>query len=137
MDRPARADPCGAMDCYTPPVPPQNHALQTYDLTPDIAILLTLVAVTSASAQNAGPSQLESPFYSGITDPASLEQAVQQRVARADGLLQQVLSVKGPRTAANTLQPYDRMSSELDAAGSLAAVMARLHPAEGMRSAAE
>lgn len=104
-----------------------------------IVPLLLLIGpfITPATAQTAQPTTLDDPFYAGITDDTSLERAVEQRLARADAWLQQVLAVPGPRTVANTLQPYDRMNSELNAAASLATVMARLHPSEAMRSAAE
>jgi thimet oligopeptidase len=101
--------------------------------------LSLFVALTTAPAfaQNTGQSELQPAFYSGITDGASLERTVEQHLTRVDALLSEILKVEGARTAANTLQPYDRIGNELSSAGALATVMARLHPDSQFRSTAE
>ena len=68
------------------------------------------------------------PFTAGITDAASLKRVVENRVARARTLLTSMLDVKGPRTVANTLAPYDELLDELNTASGQAAIMAELHP---------
>jgi thimet oligopeptidase len=100
-----------------------------------LAALLTASAVC-AQAPAAGAS-IEAPFYTGVTDAAALRGIVEAHVARADALLNAVLRVTGARTLENTLVPYDRMWSEMASARSLPAIVARLHPEEGMRTAAE
>ena len=95
--------------------------------------ILVSVPVVPAVAQDAATA----PFTQGITDPASLTRVVDRRVARARQLLDTVLAVKGPRTVANTLTPYDELLGELFTAGSQARVMSALHPDEPMRRAGE
>ena len=58
-------------------------------------------------------------------------------MARARTLLESMLAVKGQRTVANTLEPYDELLGELFTAGGQVAVMAELHPDEATRDAAE
>jgi thimet oligopeptidase len=77
------------------------------------------------------------PFTEGITDAASLKRVVDARVARARQLLDSMLSVKGQRTPANTLEPYDELLGELFTAGGQVGVMAELHPDAKMRETAE
>src|SRR5688500_10500024 len=76
-------------------------------------------------------------FMAGVSDPASLTRAVEGRPSRAKGLLGEMLAVTGPRTAANTLVPYDEMWGELHTAGAQAQVMAALHADEAMRRTAD
>jgi thimet oligopeptidase len=77
------------------------------------------------------------PFTAGITDAASLKRAVDARVARARQLLDSMLAVRGTRTVANTLAPYDDLLGELFTAGGQVGVMAELHPDEATRDMAE
>jgi thimet oligopeptidase len=104
-----------------------------------------LTAVFLVSFSGAGIAQTpqadvatrEAPFYAGVSDAASLRAAVEQRTNRADAHLKALLEVQGARTIDNTLVPYDRMGMENDGAFTLTRVVARLHPDEGMRTAAE
>jgi thimet oligopeptidase len=97
-----------------------------------LALLDVRVFVQAPPADRAGP-----PFTAGLTDAAQLTRAVQARVTRARQLLDQMLTVKGTRTIANTLTPYDGISAELTTAGGQARVMAALHPDLAVRKAGD
>ena len=92
-----------------------------------------------ASAQD-GPDKARptsTPFTEGITDAASLKRVVDARVARARTLLDSMLAVKGTRTVANTLEPYDELQNELFTASGVVGIMAELHPDAATRDMAE
>ena len=91
-----------------------------------------VAAVLPASAQAPTP-----PFTSGITDAASLKQAIDARISRARTLLDAMLAVTGSRTVANTLAPYDELLDELNTASGQVTVMMDLHPDAAVRQAAE
>ncbi len=56
-------------------------------------------------------------------DPGALEAWVNTRLMAAQRQLHHVLAVKGARTVANTLRPYDDMQNELNIAGNQASLM--------------
>ena len=91
-----------------------------------------VAAVLPASAQ--APT---TPFTSGITDAASLRRAIDERMSRARTLLDGMLAVKGSRTVANTLAPYDELLDELNTASGQVTAMMDLHPDAAVRQAAE
>jgi thimet oligopeptidase len=97
-------------------------------------------AVGSVRAQQPAPLRREavdSSFMAGVTDVASLQTTVEARLARAERLLNDLLAVRGPRTIANTLEPYDELLDEIRAAASHSGLMAAVHPDEAMRTASE
>ncbi len=94
---------------------------------------LLLVAVP-ALAQTGATS---TPFWTGITDAAAFDRAMEARLAHARQVLDRMLAVKGARTIENTLRPYDDVLLELDAVGSQAQLVQSVHPSEGVRQAAE
>jgi thimet oligopeptidase len=99
-----------------------------------VAVAFVLSAgVHPASGQQAAST----PFTNGITDAASLKRAIDERVARARTLLDAMLAVKGSRTTANTLAPYDELLEELNTASGQVTVMMDLHPDADVREAAE
>jgi thimet oligopeptidase len=99
--------------------------------------LVLFAGAALAQAPQADVATLEAPFYTGISDAASLRTIVEQRLSRMDGHLKTLLDVQGPRTIDNTLVPYDRMGMEIEGASRLAMVVARLHPDERMRTTAD
>ena len=106
--------------------------------TARLALLAFLIAVAVVSGQapaTAPTEAADASFTAGVSDPGSLKQIVEGRLARARDLLQVMLDVEGPRSAANTLAPYDAMWGELFTAAAQAQVYAALHPDEGMRAA--
>ena len=60
-----------------------------------------------------------------------------ERLARAQQILNRILAFKGKRTIENTLKSYDEMLIQLDAAGSQSGLIQEVHPDEAMRQAAE
>ncbi|GAB3255804.1 M3 family metallopeptidase [Chitinimonas naiadis] len=90
---------------------------------------LTLCAALCASAFLAAPAEAAKPkvdplhvWISG-NDPANLERWVNARLAAAQRHLDKLLAVKGTRTVANTLQPFDDAQNEIGLASSQAYVM--------------
>lgn len=110
-----------------------------------LALLLALLAVpTGARAPQApsGPATpvraiSTKPFWSGMTDAASFERAMDARIARARDTLARLLAVTGDRTIDNTLRPYDDVLLELDAVSSQAGLIQAVHPDATFRVAAE
>jgi thimet oligopeptidase len=96
-------------------------------------VILFVVPATPALAQDAAAA----PFTQGLSDPESLKRTIDRRMARARELLDAMLAVKGARTVANTLGPYDELLGELFTGSSQARVIAALHPDEAMRRAGE
>ena len=90
-------------------------------------------AADQATAQQAETT----PFTTGITDAASLTRVVDTRISRARMLLDSMLAVKGARTVANTLAPYDELLDELSTASGQVGIMAALHPDAATRDAAD
>jgi thimet oligopeptidase len=101
-----------------------------------ILVLAVLVVALGgpALAQTGATNQ---PFWTGMTDTATFERAMDARLARAKTVLDGMLAVKGARTVENTLRPYDDVLLELDAVGSQTQLVQSVHPAEGLRQAAE
>jgi thimet oligopeptidase len=79
----------------------------------------------------------DSSFTAGVTDVASLQKAVDARLTRAQRLLNDLVAVKGQRTIANTLTPYDELLEEIRTASGHAGLMASVHPDEAMRKAGD
>jgi thimet oligopeptidase len=77
-----------------------------------------------------------SPFYSGITDEASLTRRVESHLARANELLARLLAVSGRRTAENTLRVYDDLIAQVLNAQGPVQIVGRLHPDARMRATA-
>lgn len=105
-----------------------------------LIVTLSLSASISLFGQQSPRAAAEAAnasFMAGVSDPASLTRAVEGRLARAKERLGEMLAVRGSRTAANTLVPYDEMWGELHTAGAQAQVMAALHGDEAMRGTAD
>ncbi len=77
------------------------------------------------------------PFWTGISDAASFDRAMTDRIARARATLDRMLAVKGARTIENTLQLYDSVLLEIDGVGSQAGLIQVVHPDAKMRATAE
>ena len=103
-----------------------------------VAAVVAIVSATGAESRQA-PVEAASnaPFFTGISDTASLTQAVEARLARAQQRLDAVLAFSGTRTIDNTLRPYDDIRVEIDGANGLALAAALLHPNADMRKAGE
>jgi thimet oligopeptidase len=101
-----------------------------------LSVLLVSLAVTAppALAQTGATS---TPFWTGVTDAASFERAMDARLAHAKAVLDKMVAAKGPRTIDNTLRAYDDVLLELDAVGSQSQLVQSVHPVEGVRQTAE
>src|SRR5690606_22534573 len=100
----------------------------------------TLVAAYIIGGVVAGQTRgdaADSSFTAGVTDVASLQKSVDARLARAQGLLNDLLGVTGQRTVANTLAPYDDLLEDIHVASGLAGIMAAVHPDAAMRKAGD
>ena len=69
--------------------------------------------------------------------PESLTQEVQDDLARAQTLLDQILAVQGERTVDNTLKPLNELSIQIDNAATKSSLMENVHPDADVRAAAE
>jgi Zn-dependent oligopeptidase len=100
---------------------------------------IVLVAAVPVSVQETAPAteSADAPFTTGISDAASLRTIIDGRIARARQSLEQLLAVRGPRTAENTLRPYDELFAELNTAAEEASVLAAVHPDDALRRAGD
>src|SRR6266511_1271572 len=103
-----------------------------------VALLILLAASPNpAAAQTPAVGASSTPFWSGVTDAAAFERPMDARLAHAREMLDALLAVKGARTVANTLRPFDDAALELDAVGSPAGLIQAVHPDERFRQASE
>jgi Zn-dependent oligopeptidase len=101
-----------------------------------VAAALVSAAVALPRAEpRTGASSV--PFWSGITDPASFDRAMEARLAHARELLDRMHAAKGPRTIDTTLRTFDDIELELDAVLQQTGLVAVVHPDGAMRAAAE
>jgi thimet oligopeptidase len=77
------------------------------------------------------------PFWTGMSDAAAFERAMDARLAHASQLLADLVAVSGARTIANTLRPFDDVQLELDAVSSQAGLIEAVHPDARVRETAE
>lgn len=78
-----------------------------------------LICFVTAQMTHAGQAtRMHDPLHAWVTaeDPASLEAWIDARIAAAQGSVDQLLAVKGGRTVANTVRPYDDAQNELNLA---------------------
>ena len=104
------------------------------------SVLCLIVLLTRALAspqQSVSARSSPEPFFAGVRDEASLRQAFESHVARADALLESIVRVTGRRTVENTLAPYDELWAEVVTGQALAEIVAELHPNPDMRRTGE
>jgi Zn-dependent oligopeptidase len=100
-----------------------------------LALLLVLsIATLPLSAQTAtyGPHVWDKPV-----DPATFEKRVNEQIDVATKSVDQLLAVKGPRTLANTLLPYDNAVKALDTAAYQSGLMQIVNPDAAIRDKAQ
>src|SRR5438093_8483121 len=116
---------------------------RTSHILPVLALMGALaaptLAATAPAAKTAPASQKadNAPFWTGHPNAAAFAKMHDGRIARAKADIARMLAVKGTRTLANTLRPYDEAQIELDAASSQAGLMENVHPDSTLRAAAE
>jgi len=97
--------------------------------------LVSLAATVPASLPRARRSD-PLHVWAGPADPARLDAWVNQHLEVQRQAIQKLLAVKGIRTVANTLAPYDRANAALTVAGSEAYLMYAVSPHKEIRDAA-
>src|ERR1700732_1010894 len=82
---------------------------------PPIALVLLPAALPAAAAAPAGAASASPRLHvwEAGDDPASLDAWVHEHLHRADADVARLVAVKGVRTLANTLRPYDDANNEL------------------------
>ena len=98
-------------------------------------ILSIMVSTITGYGLSVGKSE-DAPFWTGKPDAAAFERAMDERIARAQAILNRLLAAKGKRTIANTLTLYDEILQQLDGAGNQANLMEVVHPDKSLREAA-
>lgn len=83
------------------------------------------------------PSTSPLHAWSGPVDPAALATWVGSHLDAQKEAIDQLLSVQGNRTVANTLVPYDRAIAELSVAGSEAGLLHSVFPDKTVRDQSE
>jgi len=76
------------------------------------------------------------PIWASKPDVSGFEKTVKDRLAAAQTSIDQVTSVKGPRTIENTLRPFDEGVRQINAASYLAGLMEQVHPDAAFRDKA-
>ncbi|MGA8874939.1 MAG: M3 family metallopeptidase [Candidatus Korobacteraceae bacterium] len=88
-----------------------------------IIALLFLLATAAAQDLKTQPT-----VYSGKPDIVAFEKMENARLAAAQKSIDQIVAVKGARTIANTLEPYDEAARQLNAAAYFSVLMQQVHP---------
>jgi thimet oligopeptidase len=101
------------------------HAPASLDAAPAAA------AVTTSAAS--GPPR----FFTGNPDANALRASCEAELARARENLDRMLAVSGVRTIENTLEPYNRVMTHADNAGSWSSLLEAVHPDSAYRATAE
>ncbi len=77
------------------------------------------------------------PVWTGNPDAAAVKARAEKRLVNARAALARVLAAKAPRTLANTLEPYDEVTRQLDLAGSFCQLVQETSPDSVSRATAE
>ena len=91
-----------------------------------VGIAALAMLVTAAAAQEM--PKLQPPLWSAKPDIAAFEKIENGRLAAAQASIDQIVAVKGPRTIANTLVPYDEAIRQLNSAAYFSGLMQQVHP---------
>jgi len=97
-------------------------------------------AATKPAAGTAGaktPASDDVPFWTGNPDAATFAKRQEDRLVKAKAAIEKLAAVKGARTIANTLMPYDEAQIQLDAAAAQTSLMENVHPDSTLRAMAE
>ena len=99
--------------------------------------VICVVATMSISNLAAGRPNDEKPFWTKDLKAADFVQIQEARLKDAQSALDRMLAVKGQRTIANTLVPFDEANTFLDSAAQQSGLMQEVHPDKAFRDAAE
>jgi thimet oligopeptidase len=95
------------------------------------------VAQLPAAPPSAPAASVPLHAWESGEDPASLERWVRAHLQRADAAINRVVSVKGARTLANTLRPYDDAVNELGLATAQSGVLYGVGATKELRDKAQ
>ncbi|HET9088023.1 MAG TPA: M3 family metallopeptidase, partial [Acidobacteriaceae bacterium] len=98
---------------------------------------LMMLAAMAPNLPHALPASVPVHAWSGHVDPASLSAWVSQHLDAQKAAVDELIAVKGPRTVANTIAPYDRAVAALSVAGSEAGLLYSVSPQKAVRDQAE
>jgi len=105
---------------------------------PSLLSLAAVVPTRLASPQSPNAQSLDPlHVWAGHADPAHLDRWTASHLDAQQQAIQQLLSVHGTPTVANTLVPFDRAMAELNIAGSEAGLMYSVASEKSVRDAAE
>lgn len=96
---------------------------------PSVLGLAAMVPASLPSPKSVNPLHV----WAGHVDPAHLDTWLNDRLNAQQQAIQQLLAVKGTRTVANTLAPYDRANAELTIASSELYLMYAVSPDKSVR----
>src|SRR6185312_7909288 len=86
-------------------------------------------ATNPAAASNSAAAAIsQPPIWSAKPDVAAFEKTIGGRLNLAQRSIDAMLAVKGPRTIANTLAPYDEAVRQIHAAYYFASLLEAVHP---------
>src|SRR5271167_1686333 len=97
-------------------------------------LIFLLLLVAPVYAQEMPASQ--PPIWSAKPDVAAFEKTENDHLAAAQRSIDQVTAVKGAKTIANTLAPYDEATRQLNTAIYFSMLMQQLHPDAAYRDRA-
>ncbi len=101
------------------------------------AVTTAFAAAPAAAPKRAASAAANTPFWTGKPGAAAFKAIQAKRLAGAKALIAQMVAVKGPRTIANTLQPYDDALNLLEQAGAQSLLISETSPIQATREAAE
>jgi thimet oligopeptidase len=96
-----------------------------------LALASLVLATCAFAAQTSQPT-----VWVTQPDVNGFEKMVTDRLAAADSAIQQLTSVKGPRTIENTLAPYDHALERMNSAAYLSSLIEQVHPDVAFRDRA-
>ena len=96
-----------------------------------LRIVIVVLCAVTAAAQEAPSSQ--PPIWSTKPDVAAFDKIENEHLAAAQRAIDAVVAVKGTRTIANTLAPFDEAVRQINSASYFAALMQQVHPDAAFR----
>ncbi|HWR16237.1 MAG TPA: M3 family metallopeptidase [Terriglobales bacterium] len=106
-------------------------------------LALAVVPLSALAAQSktvakssSGAVISQAPLWASKPDAAAFEKIEDGYLAAAQGSVQKLVSVKGPRTVSNTLAVYDEAVRNLNLAAYFAGLMEHVHPDKAFREKA-
>jgi thimet oligopeptidase len=104
-----------------------------------IKYLCVLGLITTSAAAAAATQELleaQPPIWSTKPDVTAFEKMENDRLAAAQGSIDKIVAVKGPKTIDNTLANYDEALRQINAAAYFSSLMEAVHPDAAFRDRA-